>query len=76
MYFESAAALLAMDGHGGYVWAAYGITAAVLLVLIISPLRQRRRIFSQLAAVQRREQAASTMTSAQSTPASKPTKER
>ena len=31
MYFESFEALLAMGGHGGYVWSAYGIAIAVLL---------------------------------------------
>ena len=31
MYFESFEALLAMGGHGPYVWSAYGIAIAVLL---------------------------------------------
>ena len=31
MYFESFEALLAMRGHGSYVWSAYGIAIAVLL---------------------------------------------
>ena len=31
MYFESFEALLAMGGHGLYVWSAYGIAIAVLL---------------------------------------------
>ena len=31
MYFESFEALLAMGGHGRYVWSAYGIAIAVLL---------------------------------------------
>ena len=31
MYFESFDALLAMGGHGLYVWSAYGIAIAVLL---------------------------------------------
>ena len=31
MYFESFEALLAMGGHGHYVWPAYGIAIAVLL---------------------------------------------
>ena len=30
MYFESFEALLAMGGHGLYVWSAYGIAIAVL----------------------------------------------
>ena len=40
MYFESFEALLAMGGHGLYVWSAYGIAIAVLcwnqLVLKVS----------------------------------------
>ena len=31
MYFESFEVLLAMGGHGRYVWSAYGIAIAVLL---------------------------------------------
>ena len=31
MYFESFEALLAMGGHGRYVWSAYGIAIAVLI---------------------------------------------
>lgn len=31
MYFESFEALLAMGGHGSYVWSAYGIAITVLL---------------------------------------------
>ena len=31
MYFESFEALLAMGGHGRYVWSAFGIAIAVLL---------------------------------------------
>ena len=34
MYFESLAAALAMDGHGPYVWAAYGLTLTVIAVLV------------------------------------------
>ena len=32
MYFESFEALLTMGGHGLYVWSAYGIAIAVLLL--------------------------------------------
>ncbi|MGD8177089.1 heme exporter protein CcmD [Marinimicrobium sp. ARAG 43.8] len=42
-YFDSWADFMAMDGHGGYVWACYAITWAVLLYLLISPWVRRRR---------------------------------
>ena len=32
MYFSTIGELIAMDGHGSFVWLAYGTTALVLLV--------------------------------------------
>lgn len=58
MYFESVSALLHMDGHGPYVWAAYGITVVVVLMLLIGPRRQQQRILQQLGAEMRRQQRA------------------
>ena len=58
MYFESFNALLMMDGHGAYVWAAYGITLCVLMVLLIGPGRRQRRILKHLGAELRRQQGA------------------
>ena len=46
MYFESVTAAMQMDGHGIYVWVAYGMTAALLFGLVWTPsrrLRQRKR---------------------------------
>lgn len=40
MYFESVTAAVQMDGHGIYVWVAYGITAALLFGLVWTPSRQ------------------------------------
>ena len=47
LQFDSLASFFAMNGHGGYVWAAYGITFVVLTCLVISPIVQRRQFFSQ-----------------------------
>jgi heme exporter protein D len=47
MYFDSFQSLLAMDGHGSYVWAAYAITALVLTCLVVNPLLKKRRFFVQ-----------------------------
>ena len=31
-----------MDGHGGFVWAAYAITFVVILVMIVRPVLSTR----------------------------------
>lgn len=54
MYFDSFNAALAMEGHGMYVWLAYGMTLAVIAAVIVAPLRRRRRLLQQLAMEQRR----------------------
>lgn len=41
--FDSLASFMAMNGHGQYVWAAYGISFAVLIYLLLSPRLQRRQ---------------------------------
>jgi heme exporter protein D len=56
MYFDSLQALLTMDGHGGYVWAAYLIAAAVILGILVTPIRRRKRILMQLAGELKRSQ--------------------
>ena len=66
MYFESLSALLAMDGHGSFVWSAYAIAALVLASLVLSPLRKKRRFFLQQRQQLRREQGASPPSRAQS----------
>jgi len=55
MYFDSLDALLAMDGHGPYVWAAYGITLLVLALLLSAPGRRHRRLLRQVRGELRRE---------------------
>lgn len=55
MYFDSLHALLQMDGHGPYVWSAYAITAATLVVLIVMPLRRKQRQLRELRSQYRRE---------------------
>lgn len=52
IYFRSVEAALAMDGHGAYVWGAYGLTLLVIVVLLAVPLRRsrtaRRRVMAEL----------------------------
>lgn len=54
MYFDSLSAALAMDGHGAYVWGAYGLSLLVLLVLIVLPRRRRLQFLRELRGEQRR----------------------
>lgn len=42
--FDSLAAFLQMDGHGLFIWAAYGITLIVLAVNLWWPWVVTRRI--------------------------------
>jgi heme exporter protein D len=53
MYFESLKDLFFMNGHGAYVWSAYGIGFAVLVALVWLPLSRyaqlKQSILQQLA---------------------------
>lgn len=57
MYFESFSDLIAMDGHGGYVWFCYGIAFFVIATLFWQPLAKKKQFIKQQAAVLRRQQA-------------------
>lgn len=57
MHFDSFAAVLSMEGHGPYVWAAYGVTFLVLLVLQRIGVSRERRIMQQVESIQRRRAA-------------------
>ncbi len=56
MYFDSLQAVLQMDGHGPFVWAAYFITFAVLLVMLLLPGRRTKAQLRQVAGELRRQQ--------------------
>ena len=60
MYFESFEALLQMDGHGGFVWAAYGITTTVIVLLLLLPRRRQRHTLQRLQGELRRQQGSPT----------------
>ncbi len=59
MYFDSFEALLQMDGHGGFVWAAYGITTTVIVLLLL-PRRRQRQTLQRLQGELRRQQSSPT----------------
>jgi heme exporter protein D len=49
MQFASFQEFLLMDGHGPYVWLAVFVSLAVLVALVISPLRQQRKAMDRIA---------------------------
>ena len=55
MYFQSLDAILHMDGHGAFVWSAYLISTVVVLFILVSPGRRRRRFLKQLAGEAKRQ---------------------
>ena len=55
MYFDSLASLLAMEGHGVYVWSAYFIAVTVVMTLLLAPGRRRRRFLYRLSGELRRQ---------------------
>ena len=44
------ATFIQMGGHGLYVWLAYGVAWAVLIVLALRPVLSRRRFLAMHAA--------------------------
>jgi len=54
MQFESLAEFIQMGGHGAFVFSVYIISAVVLIVNVILPLRQKRRFFADQAERQKR----------------------
>lgn len=46
--FENFDALLAMGGHGPYVWGAYGLSLAIMAWLALVPLRRQRVLLADL----------------------------
>lgn len=54
--FASFADFLAMDGHGLYVWVAYGVTFAALIAMALYPSLRRRQLQRELQRQQRIQQ--------------------
>lgn len=55
MSFASFGEFLAMGHHGLYVWSAYGICLAVLVLNVAVPIQARKRYLQQEARRLRRE---------------------
>ena len=46
--FASLQEFLIMEGHGPFVWLAVIVSLAVLVGLVVSPLRQQRKTIDQI----------------------------
>jgi len=57
MYFDSVSAALNMEGHGAFVWSAYGITFLVRAFMLLQPLLRGRHLAQVIRAEQRRQAA-------------------
>lgn len=60
VYFDSLSELMAMQGHGPYVWSAYAIFVVVLGWLVAAPLREKRRVMAEILRQQRRQDTGTT----------------
>lgn len=58
MAFDSFSAMLAMEGHGPYVWTCYGVFFLLIGALVWQSLRERRRLVQDQVRQQARPQAA------------------
>ncbi|EQM68068.1 heme exporter protein CcmD [Pseudomonas solani] len=56
MNFASFGEFIAMGHHGLYVWSAYGISVAILILNVALPLLARRRYLQDEARRLRREE--------------------
>lgn len=48
MYFESLSDFLAMGGYSVYVWSAFGITFASMLILFLLSLRRGNQLLEEV----------------------------
>lgn len=56
MQFESFSEFIAMGKHGVYVWSAYGASMAILVLNVVLPVLNRRKVVKTIARNQRREE--------------------
>lgn len=56
MQFDSFSAFWAMGGYGFYVWLSYGVTALLLIILVIASRNQKAAVIAHIRARQKREQ--------------------
>ncbi|WP_163938588.1 heme exporter protein CcmD [Paraferrimonas sp. SM1919] len=56
MAFESFSDFIAMGGYAAYVWSAFGISAALIIVLIGHSVTQKKRTLVAIAKKQQQQQ--------------------
>lgn len=55
MSFETVNDFLYMGGHYAFVWSAYGVGVVGIALILMRPLRERRRFFAEQTQRLRRE---------------------
>lgn len=55
MSFESFSDFVAMGGHGTYVWLSYAIALVVIVINVVGPMMQKKKVFADLKRRLRRE---------------------
>ena len=48
MHFESLSDFFVMGGYAVYVWSAFGVTFAAMLLLLVASIRQGRSLLHQV----------------------------
>ena len=59
MNFDSLSEFLAMGGHGFYVWLSYAIALVVIVINIVGPVMQKKKVIADVKRRLRREKNAS-----------------
>lgn len=59
MSFDSFSEFLAMGGHGKYVWMSYAIALMVVVINIVNPVLEKKKVIADLARRLRREKKSS-----------------
>ena len=56
--FTSLSDFFLMSGHGPYVWAAYGITALGMIILVLQAQQRRKKVIKNIKALALRSSSA------------------
>ena len=59
MSFDNFSDFIAMGGHGFYVWLSYAIALVVIVVNVVGPIMQKKKVVADLKRRLRREQKSS-----------------
>lgn len=59
MYFDNFSDVIAMGGHGFYVWLSYGVAVMVVAYNIVVPIKQKNDVIKRLRRNLKRESSSS-----------------